>query len=321
MQQKTQKGKIMDTRKAPWKLFGGLVIALLLLASPSHAGSPGGGLRYSVVVDKFENKTDNHRLGDEWATLLTSALHENGHFIVVAQDDMQLKALKEQLRGLSGVTAQGKKTAARGRMTPAQLLVKGVLTAFEQGEDNQGGGFGIGPLRINAGRTKTEVRGTIQMIDATTGAVVAAKNFTGAAQSGAFSLGHHDGNKEGNIKMGKGDHVQEALEKAITQVISWMAGQLSSVPWRGSVLKVDGQSIIVNRGSREGIASGDELIAGESEILSDPDTGETLDEVVHERARLRVTQVSERTATCSVVSGDAGQIVEGMGIKYSSGKS
>jgi len=311
----------MTSKNASWKLWSGLVMALFLLATPSYAGSPGGGLRFSVVVDKFENKTNNHSLGDEWATLLTSALQENGHFIVVAQDDMQLKALKEQLRGLSGVTAQGKKTAARGRMTPAQLLVKGVLTHFEQGGDNQDGGFGIGNFRIKAGRTKTEVRGTIQMIDATTGALVAAKNFTGTAQSGAFSVGHQDGNREGNVKLGKGDHVEEALEKAITEVISWMAGQLPSVPWRGSVIKVDGDRVIINRGSREGISSGAELIAGESEILSDRDTGETLDEVIHERARLRVTQVNEKTSTCSVVSGDVGQVVEGMGIQYSREKS
>lgn len=83
------------------------------------------------------------------------------------------------------------------------------------------------------------------------------------------------------------------------------------------MVKVDGDRIIINRGTREGVGSGDEFIAGESEVLSDPDTGETLEEVVHERARIRVVQASERTSSCSVVNGDTGQIVEGMGIQYS----
>jgi curli biogenesis system outer membrane secretion channel CsgG len=294
-------------------------VLFLWLGAPAVATPPTGGLRYSVLVEKFENKSENPReLGGEWATLLTTALHESGRFIVVGQGDMQLDALKEQARGLSGVTAQGRKTAARSRMTPAQLLVKGVITHFKQGAANQGGGFGIGGLKINAGRTKTEIRATIQMIDATTGAIVAGKNFVGTAQDRAFSVSHQQGNQGGDVKLGEDDNVHEALEKAISEVIPWMIAELPSVPWRGSVVKVAAERVIINRGAREGVAAGDEFVAGESEILSDPDTGETLDEVVHERARIRVVEVSDRTASCSVVSGDIGQIVEGMGIQHGS---
>lgn len=307
----------MATKHMSWKRSGGLVAALLLWGTPSWGGTPQGNLRYSVVVDKFENKTNSHRLGDEWGTQLTSALHESGQFIVVAQDDMQLKALKEQLRGMSGVTAQGRKTAVRGQMTPAQLLVKGEITDLRQGTANQGGGIGVGNFRINAGRKKTEVRGTLQMIDATTGALVAAKSFVGIAQDRALSLGHQSGNRGGNVDMGEDDNVHKALEQAISEVIPWMVSQLPSVPWRGSVVKIDGERVIINRGSREGVASGDEFVAGESEVLRDPDTGEVLDEVVHERARIRVVRANEKTSVCSVVNGDSGQIVEGMGIQFS----
>jgi curli biogenesis system outer membrane secretion channel CsgG len=303
--------------KNRWKLWSALAVALLASGVPAFAGTPTGGLRYTIAVDKFENNSENTGpLGDEWATLLTSALYESGSFIVIAQDDMQLKALKEQLRGLSGITTQGRKTAARGQMSPAQLLVKGVITHFQQGAANQGGGFGVGKVRINAGRKKTEIGATLQMIDATTGALVAAKNFTGIAQQRAFSV-QQQGDQEGNVQMGEADNVHAALQKAIADVIPWMVAQLPSVPWRGSVVKVDGQRIIINRGTREGVSSGDEFVAGESEILRDPDTGEVLDEVVHERARIRVSQLGERTATCSIVNGDIGQIVVGMGVQHS----
>jgi curli biogenesis system outer membrane secretion channel CsgG len=301
-----------------WKCWSSVVTALLVWGTTSLAAPPTGGLRYTVVVDKFENKSEDPQpLGDEWATLLTSALYESGQFIVIAQDDMQLKALKEQLRGLSGITTQGRKTAARGQMSPAQLLVKGVITHFQQGAANQGGGVGFGKVRINAGRKKTEIGATLQMIDASTGALVAARNFTGIAQQRAFSLQQQGNNQDGNVNMGEGDNVHAALQKAIAEVIPWMVTQLPSVPWRGSVVKVDSQRVIINRGSREGVSAGDEFVAGESEILRDPDTGEVLDEVVHERARIRVVQLGERTATCSVVNGDVGQIVVGMGIQYS----
>jgi curli biogenesis system outer membrane secretion channel CsgG len=291
--------------------------AILLLSATSAATAPSrGGLRFTVMVDKFENKTNSNDLGEEWATMLTAALHENGRFIVVAQDDMQLAALKEQLRGLSGVTAKGRKTAARGQLAPAQLLVKGVITHLQQGAAKQGGGIGLGKIRINADRKNTEVRATLQMIDTTTGAVVAAKNFAGTAQGRAFSIGGQQGGNDGAVSMGQDSDVHDALSKAIAEVIPWMVSQLPSISWRGSVVRVAEGRVIINRGSREGVSSGDEFIAGESEILREPDTGEFLEEVIHERARIRVERLMERTSTCSVVGGDNRQIVVGMAIQY-----
>lgn len=298
--------------------------ALLLLftarASAAPAKAPArGGLRFTVMVDKFENKSGNGQLGDDWSTLLTAALHEDGHFIVVAEDEMQLKALKEQLRQLSGVTAQGRKTAARGQMSPAQLLVKGVITHVQQGAATQGGGFGLGKIHINAGRKTSEVHATLQMIDTTTGAVVAAKNFTGVAQGRTFSVGGQQGSNDGAVNMGQDDNLHEALQKAIGEVIPWMVAQLPSISWRGSVVRVADGRIIINRGSREGVTVGDEFIAGESEVLRDPDTGEFLNEVLHERARIRVERLTDRTSTCSIVGGgDAKQVITGMAVQYRS---
>jgi len=287
--------------------------AALAAANPPVAAQR-GGLRYTVAVDKFENKANSAgKLGDEWSTMLTSKLHESGRFIVVAQTDMQLAALKEQLRGAT-VTVQGKKTAVRGQMSPIQLLVKGVITSLKEGTSDQGGGFNIAGMVIRGGQKKTEVRATLQMVDASTGALVAAKEFIGTTQKRGISLDRGGA----TISSSQSDNVQAAFEQAIDAVIPWMVAQLPSVHWRGSVVHVDHDRILVNRGSREGVSIGDELIAGEQEIIRDPDTGEVLDELVHERARLKVVSVTERTATCTVVSGSATQLVERMAIKYAS---
>lgn len=294
----------------------GLLIALVFCGASSFADPAGGNLRYTIVVARFENKTDSHRaLGDEWATLLTTKLYESGRFIVVSQTETQLQALKEQLRVATGVTAQGKKSAVRGQMTPAQLLVEGVITDFKEGAADQGGGVGIGKFRVNAGRKKTEIRATIHIVDTSTGALVAARDFVGVTQARAFSVAQANGGA--SMNMGQDDNKHAAFEKAITDAIPWMVLQLPSIRWRGTVVKVDKDRIIVNRGSREGVSVGDEFIVGESEILRDPDTGEVLDEIVHERARIKVIQVNERTAVCSIVSGTAQQIVERMGVLYS----
>ena len=186
-----------------------------------------------------------------------------------------------------------------------------MITHFQQGTGDQGGGFTISGVTLGGGRSKTEVRATIQMIDATTGAIVASKNFTGIAQNRKITIGI----RQGGVGAGEGDNIPKALDQAISEIIPWMVTQLPSVPWRGSVVKVAGDNVIINRGTREGVSPGDEFIAGESEILSYPDTGETLDEIVHERARIRVIKAGERTSTCSVTQGDLYQIVEGMGIQ------
>ena len=293
----------------------GLLFGFTFHFSPASAGQT-GGLRYTVFVEKFDNNSEAPAsLGHEWATQLTTALQESGQFIVVAQSDMQKSALDEQARGASGVTVQGKKTAAHSRMSLAQLLVKGVITHFQKEASNQGGGFEIGQFKIGGGRAKTEIRATLQMIDSTTGALVAAKNFVGSAQGRGIEIGLSNGNGMGSLKAGQKDNVHAALEKAINEVIPWMVEQLPSVPWRGSVVKVDGEKIILNRGSREGVSVGDVFVVGESEIISDPDTGETLDEVVHERARVKVTNVTERTSFCAVTEGNGDQVVQGMGVQ------
>jgi curli biogenesis system outer membrane secretion channel CsgG len=281
----------------------------------------GGGLRYTVIVDNFENKSEGNRMKGEWATMLTSALQENGHFIVVAQTEAQLNVLNQQIRALSGATKQNKKVAVRGLVAPAQILIRGVITHIKEGAADQGGGWRVGKLQLKAARKKTEIHATLQMIDTTTGALLAAKNFIGASIERDASVKERDENKdkddENNIKLAQADNVHTAFEKAIVDVIPWLASKLPTVPWRGSVVKVIDKRIIINRGSREGVSSGDEFIAGESEILRDPGTGEILEEVVHERVRIRVDDVSERTSTCSIVSGDASQLVEGMGVRYS----
>lgn len=301
-----------------------MAAALLLTSGPLLAKAKAkakSGLRYSVVVDKFENKTQNKGLGNEWSTMLTSKLFESGQFIVVALPDAQLKVLKEQLRAATGKTAQGRKTPARGQATPAQLMVSGVITHFKEGTSDQGGGFGVGRFRLNAERKTTEVRATLQMIDTTTGTLVAAKEFTGVAAARGVGVKEED-DEEGKKK--KGDdaklareaNIHAAFEKAIEAAIPWMVEQLPSVRWRGTVMRVDQNGILVNRGSREGVAAGDEFIVGESEILRDPDTGEVIDELVNERARIKVSQVNERTSICVLVKGELDQIVERMAIKY-----
>jgi len=80
------------------------------------------------------------------------------------------------------------------------------------------------------------------------------------------------------------------------------------------VVMVKGDQIYINRGSREGVAMGQEFTVGEVEVLRDPDTGEVLDESMTEIARLKVSQVKEKLSIANVTSGDTASVIKGMTI-------
>ena len=56
-------------------------------------------------------------------------------------------------------------------------------------------------------------------------------------------------------------------------------------------------------------------MVGESTVIRDPDTGEVLDELVNEIARLEVVSVKEKLAICRVVSGNGGAVTKGQTIQ------
>lgn len=296
-------------------LFG-LAVAVALPSRTLASGGK-GGLRYSVSVWEFDNNGHcDYDLGHAWSTQLTTALHNSDRFLVVAEVDMQAAALAEQGKAALGVTAQGRKTPVRSQMTPSQILIKGVITQCKQNAANQGGGLNLGKIRVGTDRRRTDIRANLQMIDSTTGRVIASKAFTATAQQRKFVLGGYNQGDSGNVDLGEDDKVQEALDEAITEVIPWLESQLPAVPWRGTIAKVrpDGQ-VIVNRGSQEGVSPGLVLVAGESEILRDPDTGDVLTEELFERARLRVERVLDKASYCTVIGGDGGLLIEGMAVQ------
>ena len=123
-----------------------LVFVLILPVSWVAAESvipapPAGNLRYSITVTKFKNEAGWHgrwSVGDGMQTVMTNLLHESGWFIVLGDGEMRKAAMAEQDFAASGRTAQGKKTAKIGRMTPAQLLVRGSITHVQ--DDTGSGG-------------------------------------------------------------------------------------------------------------------------------------------------------------------------------------
>ena len=288
-----------------WLLGGAFLLAALYLPQAALAAPATGGLRYTISVVKFENRSNwagQWELGDAWGMAMTDILNQSGRFIVLGEKDMRSEAMQEQDFAASGRAAQGAKAPVIGQMTPAQLLVKGAITHAQE-TGSSGGGISIHGISVGGGGGKAEINVTMYIIDSTTGMVLASTSVVGKSTSSSLGLHYSGAGWSGGYSNFQKSNMGKAVEDAVSQGVQWMIAQLPKVPWRGEVVMVQNNSVYVNRGAREGVTPGMTFIVGKANVLRDPSTGEVLDESVEEVARLQVSTVKEKLSICDVVSG------------------
>jgi curli biogenesis system outer membrane secretion channel CsgG len=285
-----------------------LLVSLLLLPAVVNADSPAkGGLRYSVAVERFENRSGwsgQFNIGHTWGALLTDSLMQTGRFIVLGEADMRGAAMAEQDFARSGRTAGGDRAPATGQMTPAQLLVKGEITHFQASTSGGQGGVRIQGFRVGGSSDQAEINVVVYVVDTTTGQVVASKRVVGEAKRSGLNVGFTDRNWGADLGGFKKTNVGVAVEQAIDQAVEFISAQIGNMPWTGAVVLVRGEQVYINRGEREGIVAGQTFKVGTSEAIRDPGTGELLDVVIEEKATIKVATVRDRLSICTIVSGE-----------------
>ena len=282
-----------------------LLIAAILCGSLPLLAQ--GGLRYSIQVYKFENRAGWHAnwdLGDAWGAVLTDQLTESGKFIVLGEQDMRDAAMDEQDFAQSGRTAGGSKAPETGQMTPAQLIVKGAITAFDEGTSGGGGSAGYKGVRVGVKGGTSLISGVVYVVDTTTGQTVASKNFEAQVKLRGIKVGLSKHGFSGDVGGFKKTPAGKVMLEACGEVVNFLAGQTGSITWSGTVVRGGKDKIIINRGSREGVSEGDVFRIGISEQIRDPDTGELLDTDFKETGRVRVTSVKEKLCYATLESGN-----------------
>jgi curli biogenesis system outer membrane secretion channel CsgG len=268
-----------------------------------------GNLRYSITVSKFPNESGwsgRWDVGHGFATILTDALQQSGNFIVLGDADMRQEAMGEQDMAASGRMAGGKKAPQIGRMTPAQLLVRGSITHVQQETTGGGGRIGFKGISLGGSGGKAEVNITIYLVDSATGQVKASQKVVGQAGRRKLGIGYSGsalGGLTGDLEGFKKDNVGQACEDAVVQAVEFLNQQLEGIPWEGSVVLAGDSRIVINRGEREGVTPGMAFKVGSVEELVDPDTGEVLDVDMTTIGTISVTEVREKIAYCSPLAG------------------
>lgn len=280
------------------------------------AAQAGGNLRYSITVSKFPNESGwsgQWDVGDGFATIMTDALQQNGKFIVLGDAEMRQEAMGEQDMAASGRMAGGNKAPQIGRMTPAQLLVRGSITHVQNETSGGSGGLSFKGISLGGSKGKAEVNITIYLVDSETGQVKASQKVVGVAGRRGLGVGYSGsalGGLGGNMEGFQKDNVGKACEDAVVQCVEFLEKQLESIPWEGSIMLASADKLVINRGTREGVAVGQQFQVGTTEDLVDPDTGEVLDSEMKTVGTTVVTDAKEKIAYCAPLSGAE----KGMGV-------
>ncbi len=282
-------------------------IAITCLA-PVDLPAQEGGLRYTISVTKFKNEagwSGRWDLGDGFTTIMTDVLNETGKFIVLGDSEMRGAAMEEQDFAASGRAAGGKKAPKIGRMTPAQLLVRGSITHAQETGGGEGG-VAFKGIRLGGSKASAEVNITIYLVDSETGQVVASKKVEGKSGKRGIGVGYYGsklGGLTGNLDGFTSDNIGKACEAAVSEAVTFLIGQLEKIPWEASVVLAKGDRVIINRGTREGVTTGMQFKVGSVEELVDPDTGEVLDSEMTVIAELESDEVKDKITYCKILSG------------------
>lgn len=238
--------------------------------------APYTGPKKRVAVTRFDNKVQgtygSWNIGDGMAEQLTTALIKTGRFVVVERQALK-DVLGEQELGQTGVIK--KETAAKvGQVLGAQIIVRGVVSEFEQAESGGGGGIGIGGFRIGGKSSNAHVGIDIRLIDATSGQVLTSHNAVGKVESSGIAVGVSRGIVDFGADSFKNAPIGQATRQAIEDAVKFIVDTMETVPFTAKVIKIEGKKIYVNIGSNMNVRSGTKMYAYSlGEDLVDPDTG------------------------------------------------
>jgi curli biogenesis system outer membrane secretion channel CsgG len=282
----------------------GTVLVSALLVSHAHAA----GLKKVVAVSNFENKSSyggggQWNLGTGMSDQLTDALIQSGQFTVLERETLG-DVMAEQDLAASG-RMQKSNSARTGKLTSAQILIKGAVTEFDLQSSGSGGGIGIKGFRLGSSKEEAHVGLIIRLIDTTTAEVLDSKRVEGKATAGGLSIGVD----VGDFDFGSDSFAKTPLGKAtqitIDNAVKYIADKLKDLPFQGRVIKASSpDDIYISAGETVNAREGDEFtVYSKGEELIDPDTGELLGVEEEKVGAVKIHTVKEKYSKAKATSG------------------
>jgi curli biogenesis system outer membrane secretion channel CsgG len=268
-------------------------------------------LRIAVAPLDWSNKgaVDNWTVPVEFRQAiyekLVQKLVATNRFVVLEREALdvllQEKAIKEETTGQD----------QKGKITPAQVLVKGQLTDFELQSKGGGGGVSIGGslggVRLGGKVSEAKVGMNVRMFDVDTSEVIATESASKSVQAKGFTIGGWVNSVGADFGAFEKTPLGEATTKALDEAVEKIVKALGKQPWQAMVADFDDKEkeVTINAGSDLGVREGDVFdVYKVTRVIKDPETGAILGKKTAKIGSVKVTSVEKKFAVARVLDGE-----------------
>jgi curli biogenesis system outer membrane secretion channel CsgG len=310
-----------------YKILAAFTLGAMLTAMPATAQKPkvavmdfGYGTVKTTVAAIFGTDQD---IGKGIVDQLISQLLEAGQFRLIERSALD-KIIKEQ--NFSNSDRADAATAAKiGGLLGVDDIIVGDITSFGTDDKHFGAGGGggtwygkggFGGLGINKNKTIVEI--TARIVNVNTGEILASVKGYGETQKSGLGIGGGGSSGwgrggAGGIDMGSSNFRESQIGKATGIAVKQLADNLDAKaasipppaakpvaalpPLDGLIADASTNDIILNVGSAEGIAVGDNLFVKRVDrVIKDPVTGKPIRSIESVVGTLSITSVDANSA-------------------------
>ncbi|NLY89955.1 MAG: hypothetical protein GX085_10155 [Firmicutes bacterium] len=266
---------------------------------------------YRVAVLPFDDGSiDEHWWGDyDIGTgvadvLVTSMLNLSPKRFRLIEREQIDRVLEEQGFGASD-RVDSRSAAAIGKILGVQFIVIGKVTEFSN--KTTGGSLSLGGKGLGLKTTTSRVVIDARMVSTDTAEIVAAVGGKGEKKQSNISVDYDWHHIDFNSDEFRATNLGIALRDAADQVAKQLGEKVlaftpaASAKITGVVAYASDTRVILNVGVNDGVKVG--MVFNVLHIIDevrDPETGEIIDEISETIAEIKVTEVKERSATCSI---------------------
>ncbi|UXI70001.1 CsgG/HfaB family protein [Tahibacter amnicola] len=205
------------------KLMFGVALALAGAVTASPVFAAGGG-KPAVGVAEFKNESGaawwRGGVGWELSGMLSNELASSGNFKIVERAKLE-KVLEEQNLAASGRVRSGT-GAQMGKVTGADYLVMGTVTAYEENTASTGGGVSFKGISLGGKKSDAYLAVDIRVVNTTTGDIDFSRTIEGRASGGGVDVGISRGGFGGNLSSEKNTPAGKAIRAALVEISEYL---------------------------------------------------------------------------------------------------
>jgi curli biogenesis system outer membrane secretion channel CsgG len=203
-----------------------LAVAMAVAAFGVAEGAlaAGGDSKPVVGVAEFTNESGaawwRGGVGWELSGMLSNELSSSGAFRVVERQKLQ-SVLEEQNLAASGRVAKG--TGAKiGKVTGAQYLITGTVTAYEENTSSTGGGLSFKGIGFGGKSAEAYLAVDVRVINTETSDIEFSRTIEGRSKSSGVAVGVYRGGFGGSLAHEENTPTGKAIRAALVEITDYL---------------------------------------------------------------------------------------------------